>query len=693
MRNDFIARRRLKTRLETSFIMSSMTNDLAFIFIWWVVYFFVGIASLPLAFILFRSFLDKGYGVAKTLGFLVITYLAFILGIAKLLPFTRVTLVLILAVYFLVNLLLFLKNKNEFLKEILRAKRLIFFQEIFFTFGYLLWVTVRSYQPDINGLEKFMDFGFINSLLRSAYFPPLDMWLAGSSINYYWFGHLWAALATKLTGIPSDITYNLMLATILGLGLTSAFSLSGTLISRLAPYKKRLAYFGGVISAIVLVFGGNFHTPFYVLKDGASKYWYPDATRFIGYNPETEDKTIHEFPMYSFVVSDLHAHLLNLPFVLLYIALLWAWVIGQERTNLKRASLGFLLGVMFMTSTWDFGNYLLTTGVVFLFLHFRKYKFSIDTLFETGKNVLVIVLIAGLTCLPFILNFESIAEGIDFVKARTPIWQLLILWGFPLVLTLVFLFGVFGKKLKRTDVFVLGLLASAWILIFIPEIIYVKDIYIASHHRANTMFKLTYQAFVMSYLVSGYIVMRFISNFKVKFFKFLAVIFFTSVFAGVLIYPYFSVRGYYGNLKNYKGLSGETWLKATYPDEYGAVLWFRENVEGQSTILEAQGDSYTENNVVSSYTGLPTVLGWYVHEWLWRGTPEIPQKRSEEVNRIYTSDNPDEVKNLLARYKVEYVIFGKMEREKYPTARESTFEMLGQKVFSQGALTIYKIGS
>ena len=66
--------------------------------------------------------------------------------------------------------------------------------------------------------------------------------------------------------------------------------------------------------------GGNLHSFFYgflsKFSEGGDKYWFPDATRYIGYNPETNDKTIHEFPVYSFVVSDLHAHVINMIFVI-----------------------------------------------------------------------------------------------------------------------------------------------------------------------------------------------------------------------------------------------------------------------------------------------------------------------------------------------------------------------------------------
>lgn len=58
----------------------------------------------------------------------------------------------------------------------------------------------------------------------------------------------------------------------------------------------------------------------------SASYWFPDATRYIGYNPLNEsDKTIHEFPSYSFVLGDLHAHVVNVMFVTFLVGLLYAW--------------------------------------------------------------------------------------------------------------------------------------------------------------------------------------------------------------------------------------------------------------------------------------------------------------------------------------------------------------------------------
>ncbi len=485
-----------------------------------------------------------------------------------------------------------------------------------------------------------------------------------------------------------------MLATILGLTLTGVFALVSTLVGKLGVKVKKLALLAGIISALLVAFGGSFHTPIYVLKEGKENYWYPDATRFIGYNPETNDKTIHEFPLYSFVVSDLHAHLINLPVVLLFISLLFKTLTKDKNKSLleKIIPLGFILGIMFMTSTWDFGNYLLLTGISVLLFKFKTRKFSLEKIISA---VIFVggILLSGLTfALPFIFNFENIAKGVDFVNARTPIWQLGVLWGFPALLTFIFIFLLFkNKKIRNPDLFIISLLVTSWLLIFLPEIIYVKDIYIASHHRANTMFKLTYQAFVMFYVSAGFIAAKSLLSTQGIIKKLGVTVFFGILFASILWYPSFAIKSYYGDLKDYKGLSGDSWLKTQRPNVYDAISWLKKNVTGQPTILEAPGDSYTEFNVISSYTGLPTVLGWFVHEWLWRGEASFPQSRVNDITQIYISPNLDLTKKLLNKYKVKYVIVGEFEREKYPTLLENKFENLGKLVFTSGDLKIYEI--
>lgn len=205
------------------------------------------------------------------------------------------------------------------------------------------------------------------------------------------------------------------------------------------------------------------------------------------------------------------------------------------------------------------------------------------------------------------------------------------------------------------------------------------------------MFKLTYQAFVMSYLAGGYIIVRQITLQKFTYVKRFLAIFWVVVLYSILAYAQISTNSYYGNLKNYQGLDGIRWMENQYPNEYNTILWLRANAEKNAVILEAPGDSYTDFNVISSYTGIPTVSGWYVHEWLWRGTPDFPQARVTDITNIYQSEDAAFVKDLLKKYKVNYVIVGSFERQKYPQLVEEKFNQIATPAFISGMTTVYKI--
>src|SRR5690606_29370103 len=123
-----------------------------------------------------------------------------------------------------------------------------------FFISLLFWSYIKSFHPDIHGLEKYMDFGFMNSILRTTYFPPIDMWYTPLSINYYYFGHLVTALLIKLTQIPNFIGYNLMLATIFAFTTTSAFSITATLAIRVLKSTKA-AILAGTLGGLILAFG------------------------------------------------------------------------------------------------------------------------------------------------------------------------------------------------------------------------------------------------------------------------------------------------------------------------------------------------------------------------------------------------------------------------------------------------------
>jgi len=283
---------------------------------------------------------------------------------------------------------------------------------------------------------------------------------------------------------------------------------------------------------------------------------------------------------------------------------------------------------------------------------------------------------------------------------KSPWWQLLILYGFFSFFGISFL--IFLRKIKKTisvDWFIFLFIVLSIILITLPEFIYLKDIY-PEHYRANTMFKLVFQAFMLLSLMSGYVFVRFAGFFRhaIALRKLtniallgLWTIVALSIIGLVALYPYLSIMSYYGNLQSYRGLDGTKYLQSLYPGDYFAIKWINEHIKGQPVLLEAQGDSYTDYERISTDTGLPTVLGWTVHEWLWRGTYDIPAPRINEVQTIYTTPDSIVARQLLNKYHVQYVYVGGLEKQKYPTLDEQKFNLLGRVVYQNSTVKIYKL--
>jgi uncharacterized membrane protein len=704
-----------------------MLADLKIIFVWWASLFGIGLVFLPLSRRLFSRFFDQGYLFAKVLGILFSSYLVWLLASLKILPFSSLTIYLSLGLGLLGNLLLWRRHSSLSKPPWIAWLA----EEGSFFLALTVWSFVRGFQPDIQGLEKFMDFGFVNSILRSQYFPPADMWFAGQGINYYYFGHFVAAFLTKLTGLDSAVTYNLMIALLFAFTFSLTFSLTGNLAHfflkqkfenlKTLPAGRQVGHWklvisAGLLSALLLSLGANLHPAYYNLKmslgqpycDGSLTYWYPNATRYIGYCPNVDDKTIHEFPSYSFIVSDLHGHVSDIPFVLLFLALCLNLLLLLKESRPKTFNFELLtfnllptslvLAAMYMTNQWDFPIYLLILGLVLLAIFYHQWRRSLMKLAPPLIYGGLTLLLALPLLLPFQLNFDPIVKGIAFVHAHSLPHQLLILWGVPWLFAAAFVVFLIGearnrKNLLITDIFTFVLLAVATFLVIIPEIVYVKDIYIDSYHRANTVFKLTYQSFILYAIAMGYIFARLASSIKNFLTHKLTVAVLFLFFSALMVYPFYSLKGYYGELKkeNYKTLFGLQFLKKLYPDDFRAVAWFNQNVKGQPVILEAVGDSYTDYERVSMATGLPTVQGWLVHEWLWRGSFDEPGKRSAEVQTIYESTDLSETKKLLQKYHVKFVIVGELERQKYSKLNEGKFSRLGKKVFESGKTVVFEL--
>ena len=672
-------------------------------FTWYFVIFLLGIVFFPLTKKVFNTFIDKGYALSKTLAILVISYMVFVLGSLKIPVFNNYFIAWFVSVFFGLSIYFCKFNDKNDTKINLK---LIIFEEILFILSFFLYTYIRGLQPAIHGLEKFMDFGIINSILRSKYFPPLDIWLSGYSINYYYFGHLVSALLIKITNIKASIGYNLTLTTIFAISMTSVFTICINFINTFKKVKLLTLVIYGFLGSLIVNLAGNLHTiylftsgypnnspiPFWKIFSSFTpeKYWYPDATRFIPF-------TIHEFPSYSFTVADLHGHVLSIPFVLLTIAFLFLFffVIKKSDDLRKKAIyfifIGFMIAVLYMTNAFDGPIYLLLALTVYLTIFGSSLKFILGsgiTIFSAmffsipfTSNFKAFVTGIGINCPPqFLSNIKKFGPFI-FEAGNcqpTPAWMLFVLWGFFLISFVVFILIKLEEKIKnKSDDYALLLMLISTIFILIPEFFYVKDIY-PVHFRANTMFKLGYQAFIMMSIASLFVFFRLNSLRSRKYvLKGICIILLTFI----LIYPFFSFSSYYDPITKKSQIDGSLWMQKELPADYEIIEFFNKNIQGQPVILEAQGDSYTEYARISSYTGLPTVAGWWVHEWLWRGSADIVGKRIPDIQTIYESDDILKTKELINKYNIEYIVVSDLERSKYKSINKDKFERIWTKIF------------
>jgi len=670
---------------------------------WYGMLLVLGVVFFGITRKLFSSFFDQGYAFSKTVGILLLSYGMFLLGNFHIVPFHRVTLITCLFIAFIISFFIHKKDTKKI------PWRIIILEELFFLVALFIWTYVRGQEPSIRGLEKFMDFGFIQSILRSSYFPPLDMWYAKLPINYYYFGHLTGAIQIKLSGVLPEVGYNLLLATIFAQSIVTTFSLVTQIVF---SYGKKLkpALIFGFIGAWILNFGGNLHTiylltsgypaekpiPFWEILSGynPTKYWYPNATRFIPF-------TIHEFPSYSYVVADLHGHVFDILFVLLTLAILFIFFTHKDDKSSSLATnhyslvtlLGFMSAIHYMTNAFDGPIYILLTSV-FLLLIFR---FSRSLLIHLGiligsfflfslpfsAHFKPFVTAIGMNCSPsFLTNIGKIGPFI-FEKGNCQpdeLWMLFVLWGFFFTSFLLFIWGKAAEKYKEhiTDDFIFVLFAFGMFLILIPEFFYIKDIYPA-HFRANTMFKLGYQAFMMMSIASTYTF--FVISRTSYPYKLIQKIIWITPFMFVGIYMFYAAPSYYGKLDKTPQLNGAKWLSTQNADTQEIIDYMNKHISGQPVVLEAQGDSYTDFNHVSAYTGLPTVAGWWVHEWLWRGSSDAVGKRIPDVAALYESKDLDKTEELIKKYDISYIIVSSLERQKYKELQEAKFSKLGKKIF------------
>lgn len=715
---------------------------------WWLAVFCLGIIFIPLSSLLFTDFLDKGYLFNKAIGIAVSGYIMWLLSSVHLMKFNTVSCMISVLVCVVLNaaILVYGNKKNntsnkQYAKKagirVLKTETIdmILLEEVLFFGLFLIFLYIRGFKPEAYGTEKFMDYGFMTTMMRSNYMPPQDLWFAGTNLNYYYVGQYMATFMTRIALVKVSDGYNLMLMMVGAFAFVLPFSLVLNLAAKYMEERgndrRPIPIISGLIAGAGVCIAGNMHYPvfkwlepgvrkFFGMEKGTYKYWFPDATRFIGYHPDTHDKTIHEFPCYSFVLGDLHAHVINILFVITVLGILFAWLYSRKKITDKKPTvwkeifhpalimLGLFIGLFHTTNFWDFPIYFVVSGAIILFSNMIVYNFKGKAVWLTTLQGLFIMAFSYLVTLPFTLKFDQISTIPRLCVNHTPLNQLIILWGLPIFVVIAFLcfkaadykrwckneekhqqgekkFQLFRfmENLHSSDLFIITIGLCAIGLILMPEVIYIQDIYSGDYKRANTMFKLTYQAFIMFGICFGYILPRLIKYGETKRQKRAAVVSLVLL-AMTLCYAGNAVHAWYGNIfnpKGYKGINCTSFMETQMPDDFLAMNWLNKHVSGTPVVLEANGDSYTDYERISVMTGLPTVLGWRTHEWLWKSNTDVLDARAADIQTIYTSEDIAKVQSLIKKYNISYIYVGKLEEDKFAELNHKLLNSLGTLVF------------
>ena len=522
------------------FNRESLSNAVPVI-MWLLLVEVLGVVTLPLADVLFHSLADRGYALAKPLGVLLLTWLTWMLVNLGVMQYDRVAISMALLLMTACGALLFWRKRERLMAFWKEHRRLILINEAVFLLFFCLFLLIRYGNPDLwhpaMGGEKPMNLAHLNAVIKSSIFPPYDPWFAGGYLNYYYFGQIIIATLIQFTGIVPWVAYNLSIPLLAALTATGAFCVVYNLTHKDGADQRawwQPAFLWSGLAALLVTVLGNLAEIGVVLKalmdlgtveakssipvvtslarvlSGAQRWltgegkpsfrpewWYWNASRVM---PNGE---INEFPFFTFLYADLHAHMIALPFALLILGLAVAVIRQRARKGgageslmeavgaldaqgigdwLRQAGkalarkvdwgealllgvMGLVVGAMRPINTWDYPTYLLVVGVALAIREYeRRGRIDVAGLVAVGWRSGVVLALSYVFFLPFISRFATAYVSLERWKGpRTGLDRYLIIHGLFLWV-IVSLMGVvlFRRESRQGAARMLRLAVRHW---------------------------------------------------------------------------------------------------------------------------------------------------------------------------------------------------------------------------------------
>jgi YYY domain-containing protein len=427
------------------------------ILVWLLLLELLGLLAFPFAFLLFSKLLDRGFVIAKMIGLLCLGYLVWItvsLGAGQ---YTRNLILGMLALFAVLSGLLAYRQRFSLAQSIRARWKYMLAGEVVFLGGFVLLLLIRMWYPDLGHQfspvaagnlggghmgEKQMELAFLNAIVRSRVFPPLDPFFAHGYINYYYYGLFLVGTLCKLATIAPATGFNLAIATFFGLLVGGAFSVVLTMTRRVTP---------GVIAAVLVGVVGNLNGGWQLIQGLMSVGQIQSSFPFFGGVVDTLSglhqvvfahqvlppfdywqsrsivpQAISEFPYFTYIFADLHPHLIAYPMTLAAIAMAVNLMRGGYQRFWPRILAlilgGVLLGGIAVTNPWDFPTYLAVVGmgaVAGAWVVRRRLSWSMLT--RPGLWVASLALLSLLFYLPFKQGYQTVfATGIGLTRDITP---------------------------------------------------------------------------------------------------------------------------------------------------------------------------------------------------------------------------------------------------------------------------------
>ncbi len=447
----------------------------------WLVVEVLGLVCFPLTFVVFHNLPDRGWAFSKTLGLVVFTFCVWCpLMWLPFLPFTRLALVAVALILLVLSLLLFLRMRQPIQEMVQLNIPYVLFTEILFLGMVFLLGWVRSFGPEINGWEMFMDEGFLTSIMRSPHLPPADMWYAGQSINYYYYAHFTIAVLAKLIGQPAYIAFNTGICILFGLTGINFFGVTCNIVTwsrvlrtrdqqsrtdsvttTIYPSLTGSSFFGLLTILMALLMGNLAATQQWWQAHGMVTATFSSAYNFWVGPTRVINNTINEFPAFSFLLSCFHAHVLGFAFTILAIGCAFNLFLEADGQGLyvfgKRWQLpatllctSLVVGGLFTMNGWDYPTYMGFCLVCILIQQWitSGMRFTRKLILNSFSACAVLASLSFLLYLPFFLHFVSPAQGIGLVSPanRTPLRDEILIYG---IFAFVFLSFLIASAVRQ----------------------------------------------------------------------------------------------------------------------------------------------------------------------------------------------------------------------------------------------------